>query len=453
MRVLAFSGWCACVAMAASGSVRAQDSAGAAKDAAAFDPFAASESKKASEPRLPAPSPAIAAAPPPMPDNTARQLIKSVDLLYQGKYTPGLISRQGLDQTEQDFLIDAVLGFSTSEDGAVGARLVANREQRKLGSAASHRNDVTALEYFYRQQFTSGTQALTVGRKLVDWSSGFQWRPANLIDNGFSTKNIEIQDPYRYRGVDQVRYELIQTGFDAAAIVSNHERDFFGGTQVAAKLSFKSAVDLSLMYAVNGDYSRKYGLMVDTTLGWGTTLALEAVHVDIDADKLADTAHFGKTLESLSGIRRYEDVYLSLTKFFDDKRRLSVEYFHNGRGLDDASGRSLPAVGAAAAAAAAAGRALPTIDPSIFSQQYLGRDYGYVAYTGYVDAWRLQFRTSVLVNTGDNSSVRSISVKRELGDSSELTLNLNTFHGRAGSDFGSVTNGVGVGVSYIFHLL
>lgn len=460
VHALTLPGLCVCVALAASSTVRAQDAAVATQargqagtqDATAFDPFAASETQKASMP-----SPASSATTPAAAatlDASTPPITTSLDLLYQASYLPKLISIGGVDRTEQDVFIDAAAGFSVSQDATLGARVVANHERRKTGTALSRHNDATALEYYYRKQFAGGAQALTVGRKLIGWSSGFLWRPANLIDNGFSTKNIEIQDPYRYRGVDQVRYELIAASFDAVIIASNHDRKFFGGEQLAAKIGIKGPVDVSLMYAANGNYSRKYGTIIDTSLPWGTTFALEAVHVDVSGSRLDDPAHFGKTIESLSGIGRYEDVYVSLTKFFDDKRRLSAEYFHNGRGMADASFRNLPvAARAAATAAVAAGRTQPVIDPAIFSQQYLGRNYAYLSYTGYVDVWKLQFRTSVLMNTGDNSSMRSISVKRALGSGSELTLNINTFHGSTGSDFGSVTNRVSAGVSYVIHLL
>lgn len=466
MRTLVLSGICACMAMAVSASACAQDvaaegpvAAAAVQDPTTFDPFAASETEtspahtpstppQATEASVGAPEedPFATAEIGPSPEKIPLRFTRSIDLLYQGSYLPDLISTGGGDHAEQDVFIDTALNWDVSDSATLGARVVANHEERKSGATSNHSNDVTALEYFYRQQFASGAQAFTIGRKLVGWSSGFQWRPADLIDNGFSTKSIDIQDPYRYRGVGQVRYELIQPGFDVVAIVSNDAKGFYGGKQFAAKISLKRAADVSLMYAVNGDYSRKYGVIVDTNLRWGTTLALEAVHVDIDADMIADASHFGRTLESLSGIHRYEDVYFSLTKFIDDQRRVSVEYFHNGRGLGDASGRSAPFASIAASAPRA-------IDPAIFSQQYLGRNYAYVAYTGYVDAWKLQFKPSVLTNLGDDSFIGSISIKRELGDSSELTLNINTFHGSNSSEFGSITNGVGVGMSYVFHFL
>ena len=469
MRVLVFSSICVCAAIAAPGFARAQDFAAGkappqvqASDPAAFDPFAAAEAREASAPALAAETKPVDVALDAVPidaqtdpfeqaktaqasDDDRSRLTRSVDLLYQGAYLPSLRTGHGGDQAEQDSFVDAAVDWAASENASLGARVVADHEESKSGSVSSHRNDVTALEYFYRQQFTDATQALTIGRKILGWSSGFQWRPADLIDNGFSTKNIDIQDPYRYRGVDQLRYELIWPKFDAVAIVSNYRKEFFGGEQLAAKLTLKGAADVSLMMAHNGDYSRKVGVIVDGNLPWGMTLALEAVHIEVDKTLLRDAAHFGRTLESLSGTCQYEDIYLSLSKFIDDKHRVSLEYFHNGRGLGDASGR-------AASAGAGAGNTTAVVDPSLFSQQYLGRNYLYLAYAGYIDAWKLQFKPSVLSNTGDGSFIGSISLKRELGDSSELTLNMNAYHGGDRSEFGAVTNGVGVGVSYVFHL-
>ena len=55
------------------------------------------------------------------------------------------------------------------------------------------------------------------------------------------------------------------------------------------------------------------------------------------------------------------------------------------------------------------------------------------------------------MNISDGSFSGAISIERELSRSSDLTLYIDTFRGGAGSEFGSVTRGQGVGVSYVFH--
>jgi len=63
----------------------------------------------------------------------------------------------------------------------------------------------------------------------------------------------------------------------------------------------------------------------------------------------------------------------------------------------------------------------------------------------------LQFKPSVLMNLSDGSYSSALSVERELSGSSDLTLYIDSFHGGARSEFGSVTHGLGAGVSYVFH--
>jgi hypothetical protein len=378
-------------------------------------------------------------------DETSR-LSTSLDFIHQSTYTPDLIRDGGRRQLENQTILDTILKWAATDKANFKARGVVSYSEKKIGESATHHGDLVALEYYYEQQFAGEKQVLSIGRKHLGWSAGFQWRPADLIDNGFSTKNIDTLDPNRYRGIDQVQYELIDPSFNFVAVLSNHERSFFKGNQFAAKLSWKRFADFSLMYAVTGSYSRKYGATFDTNLPLGTTLVVEAVHVDIDQDKLSDPFYFGETLESLSGIHSYEDVYVGLTKFIDDKRRINFEYFHNGRGLKGA----FP--GTASLRAAQDARASVGINPSIFQEEYLGRDYIYAAYTGYVDALKLQIKPSVLMNTGDKSYIAAISFDRELGGNSELSLKVNTFNGDVDSDFGSISRGVGFGASYILHL-
>jgi hypothetical protein len=369
-----------------------------------------------------------------------------LDLIYQGSYIPNVISDQGRDSTVHDLYLDSTLNWAASGSAMLKARVLFKGEVQEAQSEVSYHSGITGLEYFYDQRFGDQSQTLTIGRKYLGWSSGFQWRPADLIDNGFTTKNIEIQDPNRYLGVDQVRYQINKSGFNIDAILSNKDKSFYDGNQSAVKLALSGAADFSLMYARNGDYSRKYGVILDTVLPWSTTLALEAVYIDIDRDLLFDPLHFGRTLESLTGISRFEDVYVSLTKFIDDKRRVDLELLYDGSGFKNASQEVLSAV---------SGKENPSlrVDPSIFSKQYIGRYYAYLAYTGYVDGWKLQWKPSLLMNVGDHSYIGSISIEREFRGSSRMILALSSYNGDNGTEFGSISRGLGVSVSYVVPVL
>jgi hypothetical protein len=369
----------------------------------------------------------------------------SLDLLYVGTYIPDLIYDHDKSSVDNDFFLDGAARWAVTQNASLEARVIVDQNDTKSGSNWSQSSTAVPLEYFYEQQFADQTQILTIGRRDVGWSSGFQWRPADVIDNGFTTKDINIQDPNRYLGVNQVRYEAIQSWFDFTTIVANRDKAFYQGDQLATRISFRSPVDFSLLYAANGDYSKKYGLTVDVLLPWDTTLDLEAVHINIDKGMLDRPMYFGSTLESLSKVSSYQDIYLSLRKFIDDKRQISVEYFHNGSGFKNG-------LDGLFRDASSGDDARDEASSSILSRQYVGRDYVYAAYTGYIDDWKLQFKPNLLINLDDGSYIGSFSLAREVGSNSELFLNINSYQGRYQTEFGSISHRAGFSMSYLLHL-
>jgi hypothetical protein len=74
-------------------------------------------------------------------------------------------------------------------------------------------------------------------------------------------------------------------------------------------------------------------------------------------------------------------------------------------------------------------------------------------YAGYVDAWKLQWTPSLLMNLGDHSYIGSISVERAFLGRSSLVLALSSYHGASGTEFGTISHGVGVSISYVFSIL
>ncbi len=379
-------------------------------------------------------------------DHDSRLSLQPVDFLYQGSYIPNVISDQGKDSSVNDLFLDSTVSWAASRGAMLKARVLFEGEEQEALSEVTYHSAISGLEYFYEQHFFDQSQTLTIGRKYLGWSSGFQWRPADLIDNGFTTKNLEIQDPNRYLGVDQVRYQINESGFNIDAIMSNRDKSFYDGNQFAVKLGISSPVDFSVMYAKNGEYSRKYGLILDTALPWSTTMRVEAVHIDIDRNVLYDPLHLGQTLESLTGISDFENVYVSLTKFIDDKRRVDLQFLYDGSGFRNASAEVLSAT---------AGKENLNfqVNSSIFSDQYIGRYYAYLDYAGYVDGWKLQWKPNLLMNLGDHSYIASLSLEREFRGSSALILALSSYHGDAGTEFGSISHGVGVSVSFVVPIL
>lgn len=377
-------------------------------------------------------------------------LTASLDFIYQGTYIPELRHIQNNDLFENNGIVDSEIKWAISEDAKIQTRGMISFGMKDLNGNSSHESDIKALEYYYEHRLSEAGHYVSVGRKNLGWSAGFQWRPADLIDNGFTTKNFDSLDPTRYAGIDQAQYEMIGNVVDYSVLVSTHDENFFRGKQIASKISFKRFIDSSLLYAKVGDYSEKFGLTLDANLPWATTFVLEAVQVKIDKNNLTDPFYFGKTLESLSGIDSYQDVFLGFTRYIDDKQRFSIEYFHNGRGFHH--GMQQQMIDQSVNHYMKSGGRNLLIDSSIFEEQYLGRNYLYAAYTGFHDGYEIQVKPSVLVNMDDDSYIGSLSVKKEFGGNSELLIKANYYHGGKDSDFGSISPGVSFGVSYLLHI-
>lgn len=388
-------------------------------------------------------------APPAKRLQASRLTVLPVNVLYQGSYIPDVISDGGSDNTAHSLILDGTVNWTPSDSAALRGRVLFEGDVQRQHSSVTDGGEISGLAYYYEQHFVDQSQTLIVGRKYLGWSSGFQWRPADLIQNGFTTKSIDIADPNQYLGIDQIGYEINHPRFNVQAVISNKDYGFYDGPQSAVKVGLSGASGLSLVYSRNGDYESKYGLIIDRSLPWSSTLALEAVRVDIDRKLMYDSRHFGRTLESLTGTSRFENVYVSLTRFIDDKRRVDVQFLYDGNGFRDASAGAPKSTSQTQVPAAHQA----TIDGSIFADQYIGKYYSYLAYTGYIVGWKLQWKPSLLMNDGDHSYIGSISVGREFRGNTSLTLVLSSFHGAAGTEFGSISHGLGVNVSYVVNIL
>jgi len=396
-----------------------------------FDPFAETQSTEQVTPEL-------------------SNFTASLKFIFQGTYTPELYLKADNDFYASHSILDGEMEYQLSDDDLFRFRGMTSYIDQKEGRRNTYSSDVEALEYFYSKSLNNKSSYVTIGRKNLGWSTGFQWRPADVIDNGFTTKNFDSLDPSRYSGVDQVHYELLGEAFDLSLLVSNHNQDFYQGPHWATKIGIKGFIDTSLLWAKNGDYSRKYGFAIDSNLPWGTTLALEAVQVDIEPEYLLNPDYFGSTLESLSGIDSYRDIYLGLAKYIDDKRRINFEYFYNGRGFDE--GEVDSTIAQSIGKFIAAGNTIWEIDKNVFSKEYLGKHYVYTSYTGYIDLYELQIKPSILINLDDGSHIASLTLKKAISDNSELFFKTDFYQEKQGKDLGEISTGIGFNLTYLLHI-
>jgi len=377
-------------------------------------------------------------------------LTASADYIFQGTYIPELRLESENDFYEQVSTLDGLVNYDINNNSFLRVRGMMNFVNQETNNNHESSNKSLALEYFYQGSFGNKHHYVSFGRKHLGWSTGFQWRPADVIANGFTTKNFDSLDPSRYTGIDQLQYEWIGKHLDVSALISTQDHDFYNGEQLAIRLGIKDNLDMSLLFAQTGDYGYKYGVTYSANLPLATTLAVEAVHVDIDKHHLLSANYFGSTLESLSGTDEYQDVYIGLTKFIDDKQRFNLEYFHNGRGFKE--GRLDQTINASVNKYRNLGFTSWHLDQNLFEREYLGRNYLYGSYTGFLETYQLQIKPSLLVNLDDDSYIASLTLKRAIGDNSELLMKANFYDNQPDTDLGEISNGIGFNLSYLLHI-
>ncbi len=365
----------------------------------------------------------------------------SLDLAYRVKHTAGLIRNDGLDLTTHQVFGDLGLKYLPTDSSRLIARGVGIWSHDRVSDQSQYDTESELLEGFYEAGHKATGQYLSVGRKYMGWSAGFQWRPADLISNDFVTKDVDVFDPRRYRGVDQIQYEKLGSYVDFSLIASNQDRDFYDGDQFAVKINVRRGAEFSLLLGKIGKYSEKVGAVFDSSLPLDTTLAVEAIYVEIDKERLMYPAYFGTTLESLSQESTYLDLLVVVSHFIDERQRVQLEYFHNGRGFEDEINEE---VGKAVAEFARFGYTEVPISGSVFSENYLRENYLSVSYVAFASAFKVEVESRVLAGIDDESYVGSLGLKRAFWGRSELALRFIQYAGSDTSEFGAVTKDIAV---------
>lgn len=380
-------------------------------------------------------------AAPPVTPAAESALRSGLELIYKGNYIPDVLHQTGVDQRQDTLFADASLTYSLGES-KLAARGLLVKDRLAIGEDTTTKNDSTLLEGYYEYANADTGWFASAGRKNLGWSSGFQWRPADVIDNGYTTKSVDMLDPRRYRGIDQLQAGLLGNRIDWAVIVSDQEEEKYRGKQYATKLSYRGDATYSLLYAKNGELSQKAGATLDTVLPYGSTLAVEAIGTRLDKNLMLMPGYFGQSVASLSGKNNYIDIFATLTQFYDEKTRTRIEYFYNGAGFDH--NNFTAEITESINRYVAAGYSDPLIDRTIFSRQNIRKNYIYGAYTGYWENFELEIEPNLLMNLDDHSYIGSLNFKRAFWRRCELSVRLNWFRGDTESEFGGVSPGTSV---------
>lgn len=383
--------------------------------------------------------------------NHSYSIKQGLALSYRNSRLNDIRNAKGVDSDLKELYADYSVGARLGEHSTAYIRGMANwTHHRESGLERESESDYVLIEGYYEFSDVENSVFYTVGRKKLYWSSGFQFRPADVLEEGRTDKKYDLIDPRQNRGWDIVQYQKLGEKFDFSLLVASAaEADRVHGVQYASRLEYHSFCELALFGAKNGDYSEKVGIAIDSAAPFSSTFRLEAVAIRVDEQQIYQPDSFGSTLESMSGASSYNEVLASFTHFFDERRRLNFEYFYNGSGFRSSS---IPAeISRSVDRYLSRGYSDPTILEEVFQTQYLRRNYVSLSYSGYMDSLAVSFAPRAIIGTDDSSSIMSLVLSKELSGKVMIFFEGNWYEGRSQTEFGSVADGPGLSIALIIN--
>jgi len=286
-----------------------------------------------------------------------------------------------------------------------------------LSSIISERDDAVIghrLDRFYLGHTTDKT-VFKVGRQAVSWGNGMIYNPVDFF-NPFDPAAIDTE----YKTGDDMLYAqyLLDSGDDVQAVWVGRRDDDGDVTSDVTSLALK-------YHIFSG--SREFDLLVanhyDARIG--------AVGGSID---IADAIWRGDLMLTDENGEQFTSAVLSWSyALLAWERNLSatVEYFHNGFGIDDGNYDPLALA------------ANPELMERIARGELFTLAQNYLAAAATIELtplWLLT--TSVFRNLDDDSMMLQIFSRHDLQQDLQLLLALNLPYGDDGSEFGGIDSGI-----------
>ncbi len=273
----------------------------------------------------------------------------------------------------------------------------------------AHRLDRLNLGY------ASASSVIRFGRQAVSWGNGLAYNPVDFF-NPFDPAAIDTE----YKPGDDMLYAqyLLDSGDDLQAVWVVRRDDDDDVSRRASSIAFKYHG-----FAAGGEY--------DLLVAEHFDAQLVALGGSVD---IAEAIWRGDLLLTRSDGERFTSLVLNVSYAWQAWGRnlsASVEYFHNGFGIDD--GDYAPgALAAEPELLARIGRG------ELFT---LGENYLAVAATLELNPlWLLT--TSLFANLDDHSQLLQIISRHDLEQDLQLLLALNLPRGRDGSEFGGIDSAI-----------
>lgn len=345
------------------------------------------------------------------------------------------------DVLESYFDLDTTLTMTPSVS-------FAGRYAAKFSNTNSFLEETSVLESYLFYSEPSSRVALTTGRHTLNWSSGFNWEPTNLLEPRYLTKSNGEFDIFQQKGWDLIKLDYSSGEFTNNILVASSPVDYVSGAQVAGRSSYNGNFDAAFYAANIGDYSNKVGFSLGAPFAKGNVLHSEFIHTRLNGSSIDDVDNWGLTVESLSGKNIFNELLIGVSRYYESGHNLSFEYFYNGRGIDPKKGIDFPE---SIELSSATSQQLINRIGDVSSKYHVGKEY-LSLYTEYQIKGGDSSVTPVLIyNLGDDSRYLSMNYKMNFGSNSVLQFEAATNLGSDDSEFGQADVGSYIRVAATHH--
>jgi len=315
-------------------------------------------------------------------------------------------------------------------------------------------NDVTTgeVDEFYANYSVTSWMDLSVGRKIVNWGTGYGWNPTGVVN-----PPKDPRDPSdrldAYKGVDQASVNLFAKGWALTGIAvpalpwpGRPAGEPLALGWAARGYRLIHGLDFAISASGGGALPHSQGLSLSRVFGKSLELHAETAAFQSALRFLPDAGGFEYQR------RNYAELLFGLQYTFPRSVNVILEYYHNGGNPDLTQWQQFRQYTQSADVAAANGNAaMLALANQQFSVLNMGRDYLFARVAMPLVPRKLDFETIMIKSLRDGSAIVRPGVYWKLSANWTVYCLETEFLGSRSSEAGFVPIGREADLGFRFH--
>ncbi len=334
------------------------------------------------------------------------------------------------------------LGFSMELENRLSKQLkgvFSGFAERTRSDEAPVEQQSEVLEAFVQWNTEQNDWYMTLGRRKLQWSNGFNWSPANLIQPFFDRPNYDPDEKLQKKGWNLFESEYRMSNASISVFIIENDEDVvdqqkYGNYQTALKYSLQAPVDISLIL-----HKHKMG-DVNSALTWSLLLS-ESVTVRAEIAHQVEREVHSYPEQTEKDTNGYLKSVLGVSYAYSGWD-FTLEYLYNEHGYSDREWSILFQTFDEAKQNLSIGNdvtsSIQTLTQglSLLRNGQLRQHYYYLMLSNIRENALFQYRLSHQVNLDDNSEFSRIEIFQNWSENFSSRVEWQGFSGCNQCEFG-----------------